>query len=153
MHRSPFVFSPARGLADGEKVSFAWEFTPSTTSWSPSPSKRWRLTSVRQRSILHHSKDALRRLTVSFAQGQSLSLACGEPAPFTQGSLIFVHERPLILSSKSSLSDGKDNNEQCTRVSLHLLEGEGDRAPTAHGGRGKYGSQTYSYAAREVPLG
>ena len=54
---------------------------------------------------------------------------------------------------RSSLSDGKDNKEQRTRVSLHLLEGEGDRAPTAHGGRGKYGSQTYSYAAQEFPLG
>ena len=35
------------------------------------------------------------------------------------------------------LSDGKDKNEYGTRVSLHLLEGEGDHAPTAHGGRGK----------------
>ena len=33
----------------------------------------------------------------------------------------------FFASFKSFLSDGKDNNEQCTSASLHLLEGEGDR--------------------------
>ena len=59
----------------------------------------------------------------------------------------------LFCIIQEFLSDGKENNEQYTSASLHLLEGEGDRAPRAHGGRGKYGSQTYSYAAQEFPLG
>ena len=32
----------------------------------------------------------------------------------------------LFCTFQEYLSDGKDNNEQCTRVCLHLLEGEGD---------------------------
>ena len=39
---------------------------------------------------------------VSFAQEQSFSLAFGNPAPFTQGSLTFVHQPSFILSFKSS---------------------------------------------------
>ena len=65
------------------------------------PPKGKNLPSVRQRSFLRRSKCALRRLKVSFAQGQSFSHGFAVPAPFTQGSLIFVHEPPLILSFRS----------------------------------------------------
>ena len=34
----------------------------------------------------------------------------------------------FILSSKGVLSDGKDNNEQCTRVSLPCVKGGGPRS-------------------------
>ena len=109
------------------KVNFAQEFTPSTTSWSPSPSKTWRLTSVRHRSILHRSRNALSTVESIFCAGTILQ-SPSAPAPFTQGSLTFVHQLSFILSSKSILSDGKDNNEQCTRASLPCVKGGGPRS-------------------------
>ena len=90
----------------------------------------------------------IRRLKVSFAQGFTPSTK-----RFAFGGRIVIKHKLTFTPFKSFLSDGEAKNECGTRVSLHLLEGEGDRAPRAHGGRGKYGSQTYSYAAQEFPLG
>ena len=39
-----------------------------------------------------------------------------------------MRQLSFILSSKSILSDGKDNNEQCTRVSLPCVKGGGPRS-------------------------
>ena len=50
------------------------------------------------------------------------------------------HAKLTFSPSASPLAGEKTKSERRTRASLPLLEGKGDRAPTAHGGRGKYGT-------------
>ena len=97
LHRSKH----ARLTACSKFCTGVYPFHQTLCDWSPSPSKRWRLTSVRQRSFLRRSKDC------AFDGGKYLLrrdnpsvTAFAVPAPFTQGSLTFVHELSILHRSR-----------------------------------------------------
>ena len=74
----------ARLTACSKFCATVYPFHQPLRAWSPSPSKRWRLTTVRQPSILHRSKRALSTVGRLVLRRDNPSVAFGASSLYTR---------------------------------------------------------------------
>ena len=122
-------------LADGERergfTSFLFRRKERTKEKSRSAESFRRgkeiLTLVRQRLFCIVQNVRFRQMKSMFCAKDNPSVAFGASSLYTREPCVCARTF-YFASFKNFLSDGKDNNEQCTRVSLPCVKGGGPRS-------------------------